>query len=1394
MTKPSDLETAIEHGVDVVVKSRPLTKLLLIVCAVISAMLIGSLFGARYGVLLPQGRMLIEAKANGLKLGRLGKLRIRGLEGDIWRKFTVKSLTISDEKGVWLSADGLSVSWHLMQLFSRNLHVDQLAAQHVTVLRRPTLTPKEKSKNLPVSVRVDAVAARLELMPAFSLRRGLFDVRGKFGLARHGGGPVMQLVADSLLHQGDHLNLDMDLATGHPLAIHADVTEAQGGALAGTLGLAVDAPLLVKADVGGTTSRGQIRIATTSGTLHPITVEGGWTDAGGLAKGRISLTASSLTRDIATRLGPELSFLVTGRKTTSSLYDFAGQVSADNLAVTGRGLGDPGTRELGSAGLQVVADAKSLSALTGGPATGVAHMDGTLKGKTQDWKFSGQGRVEQFGMGDYQLASVTGPVTLSQRARQLTVEGSLVGRNGRGTGLVAAMLGSVPKARFEGARLADGRLLLKDLQVEGAGLKVQAQGDRGLLGGLSFKGRAEVSNLARVSHGAGGAVSASWSASQSGVGKPWELSTRATGSGLSTGYGQLDRLIGRTPLLEIKGSIVRGQVSLSQASLVGAAIKATAAGVLSSNRDLRFQLNWSADGPFQAGPVEITGRAKGTGAITGTLSRPRADLLADFDVIDVPKLPLKDAHLVLTFQREAAGASGAWSLNAMSAYGPARAKSDFRLPAAGLDLTGLDVQAGGFSGAGSVNLRGGRGSRADLTLAMSKGAFLDDGRASGTLRIVDGLNGAMAHIDLKALNAVFPGRGLEIGAARLTADGPLSRLPYAASATGATSGGPWSLAGNGILTGTDQGWHADFAGEGRRGRRSLRTTEPAQFQFGGGQTTGQVRLVAADGGRISLDGRWLNREAKLDAQVQGLGMDMVDQDLTGQFDGSLHLAGQGSALSGGFEAKLEGVRGRGADVSEGLGGVLTGRLAGSEVNLEGVLTNGQGLKATANLVLPAEASAVPFRVAINRRKPLHGEVSADGEIKPLWDLFVGGQRGLAGRVRLHGTLGGTLADMRAVGDATMASGQFSDAATGLTLRDVSLTAGLADNTINLVQAAGNDGHGGLVSGQGRVSLIRGGASTLRLDLRAFRLIDNDLATATATGQVTLARSAEGKARLAGALNIDRADVAAKPPTPSGVVPMEVVEINRPVAVGGSLAAPARNTARSLALDVSLKAPRRIFLKGRGLDVELSLDAHVGGTTARPRLSGNARVIRGDYDFAGKRFVFDERGVVYLASNPNDIHLDLSATRDDPALTAVVRIRGTAAKPEIVLTSVPVLPNDEVLSQVLFGRSASQLSPLEAAQLASALSSLAGGGGFDVIGNLKTFAGLDRLSLGGGGQTGVTVSGGKYLTDDVYLELTGGGRDGTAAQVEWRIGRSLSIISKIAGQGDGKLAVRWRKDY
>jgi len=387
-----------------------------------------------------------------------------------------------------------------------------------------------------------------------------------------------------------------------------------------------------------------------------------------------------------------------------------------------------------------------------------------------------------------------------------------------------------------------------------------------------------------------------------------------------------------------------------------------------------------------------------------------------------------------------------------------------------------------------------------------------------------------------------------------------------------------------------------------------------------------------------------------------------------------------------------------------------------------------------------------------------------------------------------------MADPEAQGEARVENGAFSDAESGLKLRNVRLDATLQQDAISVNQFGGVDGAGGQVTGSGRINLTRGGVSSFRLDLKGFRLIDNDIATAAASGQATISRTADGAVKLSGALTIDRADVAANPPTPSGVTVMDVQEINREVGTGGHLQAVNAHAA-AIALDVSLKAARGIFLKGRGLNVELALDSHVGGTTAAPNLTGTARVVRGDYDFAGKRFQFDNRGVVHLATAAEDMRLDLTATRDDPSLTAVIRIEGTAAKPKITLTSTPVLPNDEVLAQVLFGTSASQLGPGDAAELASAVSSLAGGSGFDVMGNLRSFAHLDRLAMGAGSTGGVAVSGGKYVTDNVYLELTGGGREGPSGSVEWRIRRDLSLVSRIAGSGgDSQVEVRWRRDF
>jgi translocation and assembly module TamB len=1367
------------------------------VCLAIIVAMAAVLAVVRFGVLLPQSRTLIESRVDGLKLGRIGRLQVEGLQGDLWSDLTARRIAIVDGKGVWIEARDVHVVWSYRNLLRRRFDAELIAAREIRILRRPVLGPSSGKPGgpMPVSIRIGRLQTRVETLPAFSGRRGVYDLKAALTMER-AGRRAGEVTAASLLHAGDRLDLWFDLGKGRPVRILADATEAQGGALAGALGLPADQAFKLHVDARGETSKGTFVAEAVSGARRPLWARGGWAPGGGQAAGRVDLTASRLTSDVARRLGPHLVFAGAGRKAGPEFFALDLRLKADNLGVTARGLGDLGKRRTGPKGLRIEARATDLSKIAGGPAKGPASILGSLTGDQKAWRFLGEASASRIALGGYGLERVSGPVDLSSRDKAYELVANLRGAGGAGKGYAAAILGGAPVARLKAARLADGRLLVRDLDVIGRGLRLEASGGRSLLGGLDFRGQAQLSNLAAARAGASGVLAAKWSAAQGGAGRPWTFKVDAAGERFAAGFSELDRLLGPSPRLTGEADLHEGRVTVTRAELRGAQAQFQTAGTIGPAGALALKLDWNASGPFRAGPVEITGKAKGSGAVSGDFKAPRADLLADFDAVDLPRLPLRNAHLTLTFMRQADGSSGMIAVTADSQYGPANAKSDFRFPQGGVDLTELSVDAAGVKASGSFALRRRTPSAADLQVAVGPGAFLAGGSVTGSVKIVDSAAGARASLNLTAERAVLPGGAVSIRDGRIAASGPLARLPYQANLKGAHRSGPWTLAGNGMLSTQDQGYQLTFDGSGQAGGRALRTTEPAVFGFGGPAQSARLRLASSDGGRIDLDGRLAEGAADVRATVAKLGLRTLDQDLDGEVDGTIVLQGRGGALSGTMQAQLQDARARGSAPAAGLDGTLKAQLTDESLSIEGQAATGEGLRANADLVLPAETSASPFRIAINRTRAMRGTFFAEGEIKPLWDLLVGGERSLAGHVRTEGTLSGTLADPRAVGTAQMDGGKFDDGATGLTLRDVVLRADLSNAAIDVTKLSAADGRGGGLDGAGRISLLRNGASSFRLDLKGFRLIDNDLATATASGRTTIDRAADGKVRLSGALTIDRADVAAEPPTPTGVVNIDVVERNRPDALNPPLPPPAAAAAGvgGWALDVSLKAPRRVYLRGRGLDLEMSLDAHVGGTTARPRLSGVARVVRGDYDFAGKRFVFDNRGVVYLSTRPEEIRLDLTATRDDPALTAVVQIKGTAADPDISLTSSPVLPNDEVLSQVLFGRSASQLSSFEAAQLASALSALSGNGGFDLVGNLRSFARLDRLSLGGDEASGVTVSGGKYLTDDVYLELTGGGREGPSAQVEWRIGRSLSLLSRLAGQQDAKIAIRWRRDY
>ena len=118
----------------------------------------------------------------------------------------------------------------------------------------------------------------------------------------------------------------------------------------------------------------------------------------------------------------------------------------------------------------------------------------------------------------------------------------------------------------------------------------------------------------------------------------------------------------------------------------------------------------------------------------------------------------------------------------------------------------------------------------------------------------------------------------------------------------------------------------------------------------------------------------------------------------------------------------------------------------------------------------------------------------------------------------------------------------------------------------------------------------------------------------------------------------------------------------------------------------------------------------------------------------------------------------------------------------------------MLAQLLFGRDLTQISAFQALQLANAVATLAGRGGAGLIGNLRDGFGLDDLDIttDDEGQTAVRV--GKYISDNIYTDVTASS-DGTGeVSLNLDITPSLTAKGTLGTDGNTGVGIFFERDY
>jgi len=369
---------------------------------------------------------------------------------------------------------------------------------------------------------------------------------------------------------------------------------------------------------------------------------------------------------------------------------------------------------------------------------------------------------------------------------------------------------------------------------------------------------------------------------------------------------------------------------------------------------------------------------------------------------------------------------------------------------------------------------------------------------------------------------------------------------------------------------------------------------------------------------------------------------------------------------------------------------------------------------------------------------------------------------------------------------------------GTVVENIALDSRFTESRLDLTSFAGTVGKDGKVSGNGSIDLSseRNFPLNISLNLNNAQVLNRDDLRATLTGPLTIRSSADG-ARISGKLTVERSRLRIGKPAVEDVPVLDVREVNAEL-LGRRVKHDAAPTKWSL--DVALSAPGRLEVTGMGIESEWRGDVRVAGAATAPQLIGRVQVVRGDYEFAGKRFELTRGDLRFAGGYPPDPVIDVVAENTSSGFTAQLAITGTAQRPDIKFSSVPALPEDEVLSRVLFGASITSLSAPEAIQLAGALASLRSNGkgtALNPINLVRKTLHIDRLRILPANATlnrKTSVAAGQYIGRRVYVELATDAQGYTASNIEVSLTRALSVLSEVATQGGTSVNLRWKRDY
>lgn len=1386
-----------------IIKSVAAVLILLVVVPVAIALLIDT----------GPGRRFVAEQIQGLEFENGMKIGIGRIEGSLYSEMVIQDLSIRDPKGEFLFAPRIAVDWRPFKFIYSHLDVRSATAQRMMLRRLPEFreTPPSDEPLLP-DIDIDIGTLRVDRFiaePPVAGEQRILSLAGRAHIAS-GRAQVQfdgQTVAVAGGSGGDKLAIKLDAVPEQDrLAIDLDIDAPQGGVIAAMTGLTE--PLVVDLKGGGEWKTWNGAFNATLGGRDLARFQLTARDGTFAVKGPAHLS-QLVTGPTANLLGP-----VTNVDIAAALEERAatlsGTISSDafNLATNGGvDLSDNTFDDLKLAFvlLRPSAIAENLS---GSGLRAVLTLDGAFATPAVQYSIN----AARIAMNDMGLERFSASGAARVDADRILIP--VAARAQRITGLDTVAGGTLTNVRLDGDVAIDGTRVLSDnMRVRSDRIDAKAillaDLETGLYTG-AIDGRIDNYRVESV-----GIFN---------IETDVDLEARQAG-----GFALVGSVRARSTRLlnESLQEYLGGNFVASSDVNYGTDGTIRFANLRLEAPDLRVvggSGSYSPDGRIS---LVADGRSDRYGRIgvrvAGTISNPDAHVTAERPDLGVGLANL-DARIT--------GAQGGYRLDltADTDYGPLAADVTLgtgevlslqinRANLSGVAFAGelRQTRQGPFAGTltaegnglGGVIRLGAEGRYQEAVFNLRSNGTVFDGPARLAIgsAIIDGravlYEQPYLVADAQVANARYG--DYTINAARVQID-YRNGGGHARALLEADTGVPLRVSANAQFT--PEVWRVALSGRARG--IAFKTTSPARILLKDGNYELLPTRIDFGKGQLRLAGLY-GEGMKVQTRL-----DKVDMSLFNAFAPGLGIGGTASgsldfeqASSSSFpradaRLRLDGfTRTTATLVSQPIDVNFVGKLLPDGGEARAVMRRrGSVIGRMAASLRPLPPGGGPWMERL-MDAPLSGGIRYNGPADTLFSFAGQADQRLAGPIGVAADFSCRLSSPCLNGIVRGNNLTYENQTYGTRLRNMNLAGRFSGDRVEIetLQATAGDG---TVSASGFVSLAAeaGYPMDIKVALDNARLARSDALSATATGQLALSKRAGETPLLSGELRLPETryqivfEGAAQVPQLTGV--RFKPPRGRQRITGDEPATSAASSFGLIRLDIDVNAPEKLYVSGMGLESEWRARFTVSGTSAEPSLAGEVSLVRGTLGFAGRSFELTEGQIGFTGGRTIDPTIRLVATEDVEDVTVNVNVGGRAMDPEITFSSVPGLPQDEILSRILFGSSIANLSTLQAVQLAASLNSLRGsGGGLNPLGKLRSATGIDRLRILGPDEEagrGTALAAGQYLTDDIYVELITDTRGFTATQLEISITSWLSVLSQAGGSGVSNASVRIKKDY